>query len=71
MADNDQSGNMVRQHQRLAVKGGDPQEGGDFGVGPMGNPVGGEKPPRGHLKEHQRGIARPRGFHPEPDHGEY
>src|SRR5690348_15154159 len=30
MMDN-QSGPLVRQHTRLAIKGGDPQEGGDFG----------------------------------------
>lgn len=70
MPDN-QSGDQVRQHKRLAIKGGDPQEGGDFGVGESFKSTGGEKIPRGSLKDSQRTVPRPRGFHPEPDHGEY
>ena len=69
--DNDQSGDGVRQHVRLAIKGGDPQEGGNFGCESPFKQVSGGKTPRGTLKDSQRTITRPRGFHPEPDHGGY
>lgn len=65
-----QSGDMVPQHKRLAIKGGDPQADSNFGCETAFKSVGGEKTPRGTLKEGSRGITRPRGFHPEPDHGD-
>lgn len=65
-----QSGPDVRQHVRLAIKGGDPQDGGDFGCESPFKPTGGDKPTRGTMKEGSRAIPRPRGFHPEPDHGD-
>jgi hypothetical protein len=69
MADS-QSGDQVPQHKRLAINGGDPQQGGNFGCESAFKSVGGEKPPRGTMKEGTRGISRPRGYHPEPDHGD-
>lgn len=63
----DQSGPLVNQHHRMAIKGGDPQE--NFSIENPFKQVGGDKPPTGTLKDSQRGISRPRGFHPEPDHG--
>lgn len=66
-----QSGPEVRQHVRMAIKGGDPQEGGNFGCeSPFKTGVDHGRA-RGTLKEGSRGISRPRGFHPEPDHGDY
>ncbi|MDE2099594.1 MAG: hypothetical protein KGL39_20245 [Patescibacteria group bacterium] len=60
----------IRQHAMMAMgKGIMPDE--TFGVEPLGRPVGGEENGRKKLKEHERAISRPRGFHPEPDHGEY
>jgi hypothetical protein len=67
----DQSGPLVRQHIRLAVKGGDPQESGSFGCESPFKPAGSAPTPRGTMKEGSRGISRPRGYHPEPDHGGY
>lgn len=69
MTDN-QGGDMVRQHTRLAIKGGDPQESGNFGCESPFKSGGSSDTPRGTLKEGSRGISRPKGFHPEPDHGE-
>lgn len=66
-----QSGPLVRQHTRMAIKGGDPQEGGDFGCESAFKGAGSEATPRGTMKESSRAISRPRGFHPEPDHGGY
>lgn len=60
----------LKQHQRLARSGGDPQESGNFGAESPFRPVRGESIPRGNLKEGARGISRPRGYHPEPDHGD-
>ncbi len=70
MADN-QSGPLVRQHTRMAINGGDPQEGGNFGCESPFKGAASEPTPRGTMKEGSRAIPRPRGFHPEPDHGEY
>lgn len=70
MVDN-QSGPDVRQHARYAIKGGDPQESGNFGCESPFKQVEAPARARGTLKEGSRGISRPRGFHPEPDHGEY
>ena len=67
----DQSGPLVRQHARMAIKGGDPQEGGNFGCESPFKSAGSTDTPRGTMKEGSRPISRPRGFHPEPDHGEY
>lgn len=66
-----QSGPEVRQHVRLAIKGGDPQEDSTFGCESPFKSGGGDDRARGTLKEGSRGISRPRGFHPEPDHGGY
>ncbi len=66
-----QAGDMVPQHKRLAIKGGDPQEGGNFGCESPFKGSMKEKVPRGSMKEGSRAISRPRGFHPEPDHGGY
>lgn len=60
----------LRQHQSYARTGNAPQDE-RFGVESPFKPTGGEKPPRGHLKETNRGISRPRGYHPQPDHGDY
>lgn len=58
---------QIPQHKRMAISGGDPQ--GDFTIESPFKCVGGDKPPTGTLKDSQRGISKPRGFHPEPDHG--
>lgn len=71
MASDNQSGDGVRQHVRLAIKGGDPQESGNFGCESAFKSAGEQSTPRGTMKEGGRAISRPRGFHPEPDHGEY
>ena len=63
---------QIKQHQRLARKGGDPQESGNFGFAafdsytrPNSEPKGGRKS----LKDGERGVGKTRGYHPEPDHG--
>jgi len=61
--------NLLRQHQNYARTGQAPQDG-NFGCESPFKPAGGDKPSRGTLKEGSRGISRPRGFHPEPDHGD-
>lgn len=66
-----QSGPEVRQHVRLAIKGGDPQESGTFGCESPFKAGGGEGSSRAMLKDSNRGISKPKGFHPEPDHGGY
>ena len=65
----------IKQHQRLARHGGDPQEHENFGVEqfdhthkPHSEPKGGRK---GHMKDHERAIGRHRGYHPQPDHGPF
>lgn len=62
---------QIKQHQRLARNGGDPQESGNFGVENMHSyqRQTQAKPARGTLTESQRGITKARGYHPEPDHG--
>lgn len=66
-----QSGPDVRQHARYAIKGGDPQESGSFGCeSPFKAAVQPENG-RKKLRDSERAISRPRGFHPEPDHGGY
>ncbi len=67
----DQSGPDVRQHVRLAIKGGDPQEGGNFGCESPFKAASTPSDNRGMLKDGQRAISKPKGFHPEPDHGSY
>jgi hypothetical protein len=61
----------IPQHKRIAMGDPDPFETGNFGCGSAFESVGGESTPRGTMKEGSRAITRPRGFHPEPDHGEY
>jgi len=65
----------IKQHQRLARSGGDPQEHTNFGVAPANathkphsEPKGGRVPP---MKDGKRGIGTPKGFHPAPDHGNW
>ncbi len=65
----------IRQHQRLARHGGDPQEHESFGVlphnhshKPHSEPHGGRKK---HMPDHKRGIGTPKGYHPQPDHGPF
>ena len=62
---------QIKQHQRLARNGGDPQEAGNFGAQGLTSYVGKAqpKPARGTLSEGQRGIGKAAGYHPEPDHG--
>ncbi len=60
----------IRQHQQLARTGKAPQDE-TFGVESPFRSAGGDNPSRGHLRETKRGISRPRGYHPEPDHGEF
>ncbi len=60
----------IRQHQMMAQgKGvlGDET----FGTESPFKSAGTTDTPRGTMKEGSRAISRPRGFHPEPDHGEY
>ena len=62
---------QIKQHQRLARNGGDPQESGNFGTEALTSYAGKAqpKPARGTLKDSQRGISTPKGYHPSPDHG--
>lgn len=60
---------QIPQHKNMAMGDGIYPDS-SFGTQTAFKGVGGEKTPRGTLKESQRGITRPRGFHPEPDHGE-
>ena len=60
--------NGIKQHQQMA-RGDGIYGDQSFGCEPGFKQVGGEATPRGTLKEGSRGITRPRGFHPEPDHG--
>lgn len=60
---------LIKQHQRLARSGGDPQEHTNFGVEASFVQVRGEKIPRGDLKDSNRGAPKTKGYHPEPDHG--
>jgi len=66
-----QSGPLVRQHTRMAIKGGDPQEDSTFGCESPFKSAGDAPKARGTMKEGSRAISRPRGYHPEPDHGGY
>lgn len=66
----DQAGDMVPQHKREAIKGADPQMSGNFGCESPFKSVNGGDVPRGTMKESNRAISKPRGFHPEPDHGD-
>lgn len=60
----------IRQHQMMAQgKGIMPDE--SFGCENPFKQTKGEVTPRGTMKEGSRAITRPRGFHPEPNHGEY
>ena len=60
----------ISQHKMMAMgKGIMPDE--SFGCESPFKSAGGEKVPRGTMKEGSRAISRPRGYHPEPDHGEY
>lgn len=64
---------QIKQHQRLARQGGDPQESGNFGVKPFNDSHKPNSEPKGgktrEMKDGQRGIMKTRGYHPEPDHG--
>lgn len=60
--------NGMKQHQNYARSGSAPQDE-TFGAESPFRPVGGEHVGRKQIKEHQRGIPKPRGFHPAPDHG--
>ena len=66
-----QSGPDVRQHVRLAIKGGDPQEDSTFGCESPFKAGASSGDNRKKLKDSERAISKPRGFHPEPDHGGY
>ena len=60
----------IRQHQMMAQgKGilGDEK----FGTESPFKGCNEQDTPRGTMKEGSRAISRPRGFHPEPDHGGY
>lgn len=59
----------LRQHQSYARTGNAPQDE-TYGCESPFKPMGGDKPTRGTMKEGSRAISRPRGFHPEPDHGD-
>ena len=65
----------IKQHQREARHGGDPQEHTNFGVQPHNHthkphsePKGGRKALKG---DHERAIGKAHGYHPEPDHGPF
>ena len=62
---------QIKQHQRLARNGGDPQESGNFGAVALSSGKAQPKPARGTLSESQRGIGKAAGYHPEPDHGSF
>lgn len=58
----------VAQHKSMAMGDGIMKES-NFGTESPFKPMGGEENGRKMLKDHERGISRPKGFHPEPDHG--
>lgn len=61
---------LISQHKNMAMgKGilGDET----FGTESPFKPAGGTADNRKSLKDNERAISRPRGFHPEPDHGDY
>lgn len=60
----------ISQHKMMAMgKGILPDE--SFGTESPFKSAGSSDTPRGTMKEGSRAIPRPKGFHPEPDHGEY
>lgn len=65
----------IKQHQRLARHGGDPQEHESFGVLPHNHSHKPHSEPKGGRKalksDHERGIRKPNGYHPQPDHGPF
>jgi hypothetical protein len=65
---------LMPAHKRYAITGKYPDGGDNFGVEPFdathkpqSEPQGGRKK----LREGSRAISKPRGFHPEPDHGPF
>jgi hypothetical protein len=65
----------IKQHQREARHGGDPQEHTDFGVKPHNHTHKAHSEPEGGKKKHmhdgKRGIPKHNGYHPQPDHGPF
>lgn len=64
--------NMLKQHQRMA-RGQDIDQGESFGVPSFSRTHKPFSEPGVHRKsamnDGRRGISKPRGFHPAPDHG--
>ena len=64
---------QIKQHQRLARKGGDPQESGNFGVDMHNHKNNANSEPKvarkKALSESERGVPGGRSYHPEPNHG--
>lgn len=60
----------IRQHQMMA-QGKGVLDDETFGTESPFKGAAPEPTPRGTMKEGSRAITRPRGFHPEPDHGDY